>query len=221
MRGWISCAIQPWARSCWTLIADFEREGYRPQPLKDYATAEEAQARWHSLRIFAEKNGHLLVTNGPYRLKEWTPQTVVLEAVREMTYPLGFGTFDRFVNPPRAVIAAVTQGAGEITVRADAEMVLKTGRTYRLEKEPLLHQTTRGVQGLLVVSRYLLIGPDGRVLKVDKMEWKEDGQFVIELPDGLAPGQYTVILGIFLDGNAMDPSAKVLRVRVGAAAAPG
>ena len=67
-------------------------------------TADEAQARWRSLRTFAEKNGHLLVTNGPYRLKEWTPQTVVLEAVREMTYPLGFGTFDRFVNPPRAVI---------------------------------------------------------------------------------------------------------------------
>ena len=125
-----------------------------------------------------------------------------------MTYPLGFGTFDRFVNPPRAVIEAVTQEAGEITVRADAEMILKAGRTYRLEKEPLLRPDARGVQGLLVVSRYLLIGPDGKVLKVDKMQWKEDGQFAIKLPDGLAPGQYTVILGIFLDGNAHAPSAK-------------
>ncbi len=51
-----------------------------------------------------------------------------------MTYPLGFGTFDRFVNPPRAVIAAVTQEAGEITVRADAEMILKAGRDYRLDE---------------------------------------------------------------------------------------
>jgi hypothetical protein len=119
------------------------------------------------------------------------------------------------------VIAAVGQGAGEITVRADAEMVLKTGRTYRLDKEPLLHQTTRGVQGLLVVSRYLLIAPDGSVVKVDKMDWKEDGQFAIKLPEGLSPGQYTLIFGIFLDGNAMDPSAKVLRVRVGATGNPG
>ena len=204
--AWLDLVRDPALRAkLLTLIADFEREGYCPQPLKNFVTAEEARARWRALRTFAEKNGHLLVTNGPYRLKEWTPQTVVLEAVREMTYPLGFGTFDRFVNPPRAVIAAVTQGAGEITVRADAEMLLKTGRTYRLEKEPLLHQTTRGVQGLLVVSRYLLIGPDGKVVKVDKMEWKEDGQFVIKLPDSLAPGQYTVILGIFLDGNAMRP----------------
>jgi hypothetical protein len=204
-----------------TLIANFERESYCPQPLKNFVSADEARARWRALRTFVEANRHLLVTNGPYRLKEWTPQTVVLEAVREMTYPLGFGTFDRFVNPPRAVIAAVTQEAGEIRVRADAEMLLKAGRTYRLEKEPLRHHTTRGVQGLLVVSRYLLIGPDGKVVKVDKMEWKEDGQFVIKLPDSLTPGQYTVILGIFLDGNALEPSAKVLRVRVGAAGAPG
>jgi hypothetical protein len=204
-----------------TLIANFERESYCPQPLKNFVSADEARARWRALRTFVEANRHLLVTNGPYRLKEWTPQTVVLEAVREMTYPLGFGTFDRFVNPPRAVIAAVAQEAGEIRVRADAEMLLKAGRTYRLEKEPLRHQTTRGVQGLLVVSRYLLIGPDGKVVKVDKMEWKEDGQFVIKLPDSLTPGQYTVILGIFLDGNALEPSAKVLRVRVGAAGAPG
>jgi len=203
------------------LIAGFERESYRPQPLEDLVTADEAQARWRALRTFGEKNGHLLVANGPYRLKAWTPQSVVLEAVREMTYPLGFGTFDRFVNPPRAVIAAVAQRAGEITVRADAEMVLKAGRSYRRDKEPLTHRTTRGVQGLLVVSRYLLIGPDGKVVKVDKMEWKEDGQFAVRLPDGLPPGQYTVILGIFLDGNAVDPSAKVLRVRIGATGVPG
>jgi hypothetical protein len=203
------------------LIAKFERDGHRPQPLLDLVSGDEARARWRALRTFAAKSGHLLVTNGPYRLKEWTPDTVVLQAVREMTYPLGFGTFDRFVNPPRAVIAAVTQDAGEIRVRADAEMVMKAGRSYHLVKEPLLHSTTRGVQGLLVVSRYLLIDPSGRVVKVDKMPWKEDGHFEIKLPENLPAGQYTVILGIFLDGNTVEPSAKVLRVRVSATGAPG
>jgi len=203
------------------LIAAFERESYRPEPLKDLVTADEAQARWRSLRTFAEKNGHLLVTNGPYRLKQWTPQSVVLEAVRELTYPLGFGTFDRFVNPPQAVIGAVTQESGEIVVRADAEMVLKAGRKYQRVKEPLLRSTTRGVDGLLVVSRYLLIGPDGRVLKVDKMQWAEDGHFAIKLPEDLPPGQYTAMLGIFLDGNAVHPSTKIVPFRVGGPGAPG
>jgi hypothetical protein len=64
----------------------------------------------------------------------------------------------------------------------------------------------RGIQGLLVVSRYLLIGPDGKVLALDKMQWMDDGRFAIRLPDHLPPGQYTVMLGIFLDGNTVDPS---------------
>ena len=95
------------------------------------------------------------------------------------------------------------------------------GRKYGLVKEPLLRTTTRGVYGLLVASRYLLIDPEGSVVKVDKMQWKEDGHFAIELPERLPPGQYTVVLGIFLDGNSLQPSARVLRVRVGAAGPPG
>lgn len=198
------------------LIGQFERESFRPEPLKDFVTAEEAQERWRSLRTFAEKNSHLLVANGPYRLKAWSPQSVVLEAVREVTYPLGFGTFDRFVNPPKAVIEALTQQGDEITVRADAEMVLKMGREYQLVKEPLSRTTMRGTSGLLVVSRYVLIGPEGNVLKVDKMRWREDGQFSIKLPERLPPGEYTALLGVFLDGNSLEPSARSLRFHVGA-----
>jgi hypothetical protein len=202
------------------LMAKFEREGYRPEPLKNFVSADEAQARWRALRAFSEKNGHVLVTNGPYRLKEWSPQIVVLDAVRDITYPLGFGTFDRFVNPPRAVIEAVAQDAVEITVRADAEMILKAGRQYQARKEPLLRTTARGVDSLLVVTRYVLIGPDGKVLKVDKMQWREDGLFSIRLPESLPPGRYTVFFGIFLDGNSLQPPTRILHFSVGAARSP-
>jgi hypothetical protein len=204
-----------------SLITRFERESYRPKPLKDFVTAEEAQSRWRSLATFAEKNGHFLVTNGPYRLTKWNANAVVLHAVREVTYPLGFGTFDRFVHPPRAVIESVARGAGRIAVRASAEMAVKAGRDYKLTKEPLLRTTMRGTFGLLVVSRYLLIGPDGKVRNLDKMHWENDGRFTIELPERLPPGEYTVNLAIFLDGNSMVPSAKSLRFRIGAAESPG
>ena len=203
------------------LMVQFERDSYRPEPLKDLVTADEARARWRSLRTFAANSGHVLIANGPYRLKQWAADAVVLGAVREVTYPLGFGTFDRFVNPPRAVIETVTQEKGKITVRADAEMMLKAGRDYRPTREPLLRTTTHGVRGLLVVSRYLLIGPDGTVLKVDKMHWGEDGQFSIELPEGLSSGQYTVVLGIFLDGNSLQPPTRIVHFRVGADGSPG
>jgi hypothetical protein len=203
------------------LVRQFEREGFRPEVLKGHVSDDEARARWRSLRSFAETKGHFLVANGPYRLKQWTPDTVVLEAVREMTYPLGFGTFDRFVNPPRAVIESATRVGNTIVAEASAEMLLKGGRGYRATKEPLRRTTMRGVDGLLVVSRYLLIGPDGKVLNVDKMQWGEDGRFTIAIPDDLPPGQYTVILAVFLDGNSTLPSAKIVRFRVGGANSRG
>jgi hypothetical protein len=203
------------------LAAEFERAGYRPGPIEALVSEQEARARWRSLKAFAESKGHFLVANGPYRLKQWRPDGVVLEAVREASYPLGFGTFDRFVNPPRAVIEDVVQDAGAITVRASAEMVQKVGRSYQIVKEPLLHTTTRGVYGLLVVSRYLLIGPGDKVVKLDKLQWRKDGLFAVKLPERLPPGQYSLALGIFLDGNVLQPTARLLRLRVEGAGPPG
>jgi hypothetical protein len=204
------------------LVAQFERDAYRPAALKDLVTADEARERWRSLGAYAEKNGHFLVANGPYRLKSWAPGGVVLEAVREMTYPLGFGTFDRFVYPPRAVIEEVQHDARAITVRASAEMTLKGGRGTTHVKEPLKRTTARGTYPLLVVSRYLLLDPAGKVLKVDKMHWREDGLFTIDLPQDLPPGDYTVMLAVFLDGNAVEPSARALHIRrIGASGSPG
>jgi hypothetical protein len=195
------------------LTSQFQREGYRPDPLKEMVTADEARARWQSLGDYAQKNGHFLVANGPYRLKSWAGNSVVLEAVREMTYPLGFGTFDRFVYPPRAIIEEATQDERRIVVRASAEMTLKGGRGYFHRQEPLLHTTARGTYPLLVVSRYVLIDGAGKVLKVDKMHWREDGLFDVDLPRDLPPGDYTVILAVFLDGNAIEPSARTLHIR--------
>jgi len=204
------------------LAAQFEREAWRPAPLRDLVGADEARARWRALREYAERNGHLLIANGPYRLKSWTPDGVVLEAVREMSYPLGFGTFDRFVHPPKAIIDEVVQDGRSIVVRASADMILKGGRGTMHVRESLKHTTARGTYPLLVVSRYLLIDGAGKVLKVDKMGWREDGLFTIDLPGDLPSGDYTVILAVFLDGNAVEPSARALHIRrIGASGSPG
>jgi hypothetical protein len=220
---WLDLARDPALLSkLQVLAAQFERESFRPPALKDLVSAEEAAARWRALRAYAEKNGHLLIANGPYRLKSWTPGSVAVEAVREMTYPLGFGTYDRFVYPPKAVIEDATQDKWSIAVHASADMILKGGRGTFHEKDPLLRTTARGTYPLLVVSRYLLIDGAGKVLGLDKMRWADDGHFTIDLPQQLPPGAYTVILGIFLDGNTVEPSAKVLHIRrIGASGPPG
>ena len=202
-------------------IAVFERDGYRPDALKEMVSADEARRRWRALRTFAEQNGHLLVTNGPYRLKAWTPDAIVVQAVREPTYPLGFGTFDRLAYPPRAVIREAAIADGKIVVRADAEFTVKVERHYRITREPLTRKSSHRLFGLLVVSRYLLIGADGTVIKADKMLWEDDGRFSIALPPRLKPGPYTVVFAILLDANTIHPPAKVLHFRIDPTGTPG
>jgi len=46
------------------------------------------------------------------------------------------------------------------------------------------------------------------------MRWREDGRFAVDLPDRLAPGRYTLLVAIFLDGNSLTPSAKVFHFQV-------
>lgn len=212
---WLDLARdRPLVAKLMDLTRELEAKRYRPAPLTGLVTAEEAARRWRALRTFAEKAGHFLVTNGPYRLQEWSSGSAVLKAVREVTYPLGFGSFDRYVHPPRAVIQEVAQEAGRIVVRADAEQIVKVERHYETQREPLTRKTSHGLFGILVVSRYLLVGPDGTVVAADKMRWREDGRFAVDLPDRLAPGRYTLLVAIFLDGNSLTPSAKVFHFQV-------
>ncbi len=220
---WLDLVRDPLLKSkLQDVVSQFEREAFRPAPLHELVTADEARARWRSLGAFAAKHGHFLIANGPYRLKSWAADAVVLEAVREATYPLGFGTFDRFVYPPRAVIEEATQSDDSILVRASAEMTLKGGRGTSFVKEPLTRTTMRGTYPLLVVSRYLLIDASGKVVKVDKMHWRQDGLFTLDVPRKLPAGDYTVILAVFLDGNAVEPSARILRIRrISASGSPG
>ncbi|MGQ0674829.1 MAG: hypothetical protein ACT4N4_01895 [Rhodospirillales bacterium] len=188
------------------LCAEFARDRFRPPGLESFVTVEEAAARWRMLRAFALKHGHFLATNGPYRLKSWDGNSVVLTAVREASYPLGFGTFDHMADPPRAVIRQVTREPGAIMVRADAELAVKVLRSREIRREQLTRATALGTRGVQVASRYLLIGPDGRVAAAGRMDWQPDHRFKIALPEKLPRGRHVAVFGVFLDGNALLPA---------------
>ena len=57
-----------------SLLPQFEREAFRPQALLAHVSEEEARRRWGALAAFYKAGGHFLVTNGPYKLKSWTPR---------------------------------------------------------------------------------------------------------------------------------------------------
>lgn len=189
------------------LIDEFEREGYRPEALAVRVSEEEAKARWAGLKTFAEANNHLLVTNGPFKLKSWSEKEAVLGVVRELTYPWGVGAFDGYTYPPRAVITKAERSGDTVALSVDLEKVVKAQRRYNTVREPFGKQATRGLFRIRPSASFLLVNSDGVVVQAGEAQLVEDGRFEVKLPKSLPAGRHAVLIGIFPDGNALFPAA--------------
>ena len=78
-----------------------------PIACKSLVSAEDARKRWAALAAFYQEHGHFLVTNGPYQLKRWSADSVTLEAFRDLSYPLGVGSYDAYAVPRRGFITKI------------------------------------------------------------------------------------------------------------------
>ena len=168
------------------------RAGVCPPALKRLVNADEAQTRWASLRAFAQKRGHFLVTNGPYQLDKWTETAVVLSVFRDFSYPLGVGSFDRFAIPRRAYATRVLALADRLEIQADVERVEKFLRDWRRIREPLAPLPASGDRPEIPVCRYVVIGAGGEVVAAGSTSEVVNSRLVIR-PGRLKPGAYTVL----------------------------
>lgn len=193
-----------------SLVRELERAGHVPAPLKGLVSAEEARQRWAALRAFYEARGHFLVTNGPYVLEKWAGETVVLGVFRDLSYPLGVGSFDAYPIPRRAYISRLEVRDGRVTLTAELERLDKFQRSYALVREPLRPGAASGVRPDLVVARYMVVSPAGRVVKSGTARPGEDAVFRVDLRGGLAPGRYVVSIALYLNDNAVDPDLRRL-----------
>ena len=191
------------------LVDGFAREGFVPAPLVGMVSTAEARARWQALRAFYAEHGHFLVTNGPYALKSWSPEATVLEVFRDMSYPLGVGSYDAYPIPRRAHIAEIDVQEEGIRVAAKIERVEKFARSHRIVRESVADRRALGGESL--ECRYLVVGADGAVARAGLGRLEDDGTFRIDLGgDNLPPGQYTVLLTLTLNGNTVDPDIRAV-----------
>jgi hypothetical protein len=188
------------------IIREFAKTAYRPAAIEALVSAETATARWQALEKFVATSGHLLVTNGPYRLVSWSPQTTVLGVVRDFTYPVGIGTFDRFAYPPHAVVTGVERADNRVLLTADVEMATKVQRDHRPVRKPFKHDTLRETLTIRPLARYFIVGEDGTVRAAGHASWEADGRFAVGMTDRPGSGLAKLFAGIFLDGNTLDPS---------------
>jgi hypothetical protein len=201
---WLDLARDPkLLASLASLIDTFRTQAFVPAPLAGMVTANEARARWSALKTFYEGNHHLLVTSGPYRLKQWSKDAVVLEVFRDLSYPIGVGTFDEHAIPLRAYVAKTDDLGDRIEVRAEVERVSKFGRSYEIVREPLPAAVTAVDAHEVPVCRYVVLGPGGDVVRAGTAPRAPSGAFTVDLAGLAAPGSYTVQLALVLGGNAV------------------
>ena len=195
------------------LIKEFAQTSYRPAALASLVDPEAAKARWEALDKFVETTGHLLVTNGPYKIRSVTPEVTTLDVIREFTYPIGIGTFDFHAYPAKALINRVERIGSRILVSTDAEIAVKQQRDRRITVAPLKRDTLRGMQPIQPVSRYIVVAEDGKVAASGSASREPDGRFAAALP-ALPPGNYRFFGAILLDGNAFNPTIGRIEFRV-------
>ena len=196
------------------LVADFEVRGYRPEALQGLVTEAEARQRWGALKSFAIARGHFLVTNGPYVLDTWDDSAVVLQVFRDLSYPLGVGSYDKYAFPPRALITKLEARRHRLEMSAEMEKVEKAQRSYHLVREPLGNQAMVGVYRVKPVAKYVVLSPQGEVLKAGTASYAGDGIFAIELQGKVPAGRYTVLTTIYVNDNYIEPDVKMVSFQV-------
>jgi hypothetical protein len=194
------------------LATEFERGAWTPDVLRGLVGADDARRRWAALLAFHRANGHVLVTNGPYRLKAWSEDSVMLEAFRDLTYPLGVGSYDAYAYPRRGFLTGAEWSGGSLLLSGDIEIVEKFQRSHRLVRTPLKSVPPADLRRAAPECRYLVTDADGRVVLAGVATLGADAHFHIDLPDRLPAGRYILSALMAVNGNVMNPDIRRIEI---------
>jgi len=187
-----------------SLVEQFERDGHRPDALRALVTADDARKRWAALAAFYKSRGHFLVTNGPYRLKRWSDDTVTIEAFRDLSYPLGVGSYDAYAIPRRGYVTDVERVGDRFVLSGDVEIVEKFQRSHRLARVALRSLGAEVRKRLAPDCRYTVTDDQGRVVLAGVAMLGDGPSFQLNLDGRLSAGRYTLFAVIALAGNVMN-----------------
>jgi len=198
------------------LLDQFEKDAFRPAILRQLVSDDEARKRWAALAAFYRGHGHFLVTNGPYQLKSWSAEGATLDVFRDLSYPLGVGSFDVYAIPRRGYVTKVERRDGGLWLSADIEIVMKFMRDYQIVRQPLRQVDATVRARAAPECRYLVLDSDSHIALAGTAPLQDDLTFAVDLDDRLPPGHYTVIAEIVVNGNAMNPEIEHIPVLIDA-----
>jgi len=145
------------------------------------------------------------VTNGPYALKRWSDEAVTLEAFRDLSYPLGVGSYDAYAVPRRGFITRIERTNERIRVFGDIELLEKHMRSYDIVRKPLVSIPIDVVARSAPECRYMVIDAQGRVVLAGQVPVASDASFYIDLGNLPPTGRFTLSAELIVNGNALNP----------------
>ena len=196
------------------LVDTFEREAYRPNELEPLVTAQDARKRWAALASFYKEHGHFLVTDGPYRLKRWSPNSVTLEAFRDLSYPLGVGSFDAYAVPRREFITGIERVKEGLRISGDIELLQKHARSYDIVRKPLSAIAPEDVKRAAPECRYMVTGGEGQVVLAGQVQLAGEATFHLDLAGKLPPGRFTLHAQLVVNATAMNAEIRTFPFEV-------
>jgi hypothetical protein len=156
-----------------------------------------------------------MVTNGPYRLKGWSAGGATLEVFRDLSYPLGVGSFDAYAIPRRGYVTKAERREGGLRLSGDIETVMKFMRDYRIVRQPIRTVDAATLARAAPECRYVVVDANGRIGLAGTAHLQDDRTFAVELDGQLPAGRYTVMAEILVNGNAMSPEIEKIPVAIG------
>jgi hypothetical protein len=196
------------------LVETFEREAYRPDRLTALVSADDARKRWAALKAFYREHAHFLVTNGPYRLKRWSADSATLEAFRDLSYPLGVGSYDAYAVPRRGFITNVERDGDSLRLSGDIELIQRQMRSYAIVRQPLPSIAADVRKRAAPECRYVVTDGDGRVVLAGQVALAEDASFRLDFSGKLPAGSFTLAAQIIVNGNAMNADIRRIPLEV-------
>jgi hypothetical protein len=191
------------------LVGELEAKGQVPPALARLVDEREARRRWGALGRFAAEHRHLLVTNGPYDVHEAAPGRLVLRVVRDFSYPLGVGSFDRYPIPRRAFLSKPELRGHRVEVPVEVERVERFARAYRVVTESVAVRLGQK-DAELPVCRFVVVGPRGVITRAGTAPPVPPGVCAVTL-EGL-PRPATVLVTAAVHGNHVEPQIVTMRV---------
>jgi hypothetical protein len=139
---------------------------------------------------------------------------VTLEAFRDLTYPLGVGSYDAYAVPRHGFLTRTEWRGDRLVLGGDIEVIEKFQRSHRLVRTPLESVPAETLRRAAPECRYLVTDADGRVVLAGAAAPAAEASFEIDLGGRLAPGRYTVSVLMAVAGNAANAEIKRIEFAV-------